>query len=51
MGKSVLTPQVLVREQKDDPELRRLREQAVSEEETIKVPVCYFYKNDILMRK
>ena len=46
-----LSPMRLVEEQKQDPELQRLREQAVSEIESRKVPVCYFVKDDVLMRK
>jgi len=44
----VLSPKRLVEEQKQDPELCQLREQAVSELESHKVPMC---RDDILMHK
>jgi len=48
---SVLSAQMLVREQKNDSELQQLRKQAISEVEANKVPGCYYLKGDILMRK
>jgi len=48
---SVLSTQMLVRKQKEDPQLSQLREQAVSEAESNKAPVCYFVKDDVLMHK
>ena len=38
-------------EQKRDPEISCLFSKAVSEKEVSQVPVCYFTKNGILMRK
>jgi hypothetical protein len=43
--------QSLVVEQEKDPEISCLFQRAVSETEATEVPVCYFIKNGILMRK
>jgi len=51
LGESVLDKEYLVREQRNDPKLGLLLEKALSEDEAKKVPVCYFDKNGILMRK
>ena len=50
-GDLVLSASRLARKQKDDPELQKLREQAVSEVESHKVAGCYYLLNDVLMRK
>jgi len=42
---------MLVSKQENDPELHKLKEQAISEDEASKVPVCYYVKNNVLMRK
>ena len=41
----------LILEQQSDPELSPLFQRAVSEQEASQVPVCYFTKHGILMRK
>jgi len=41
----VLAPKRLVEEQKQDHELCQLREQAVSELESRKIPMCYFVRD------
>ena len=41
----------LIQEQKDDVNIARLREQAVTEPEAEKLAVCYYIKDDLLMRK
>ena len=51
MEEAGMSTQMLVSKQKNDPELQKLKEQAVSEDETSKVPVCYYVKNNVLMRK
>ena len=51
MQNPVLSPERLVEEQTNDPELCKLREQAVSETKACKVPVCYFMQGNILMQK
>jgi len=47
----LFSPWKLVEEQQADSELCKLQEYAVSESEAHKVPVCYFIRDDILMRK
>jgi len=49
--KAGLSTQELVSKQENDPELEKLRGQAISEEEANKVPVCYYLRNNVLMRK
>ena len=41
----------MIAEQKQDPALTSLRQSALSEAEAVKVPVCYFTENGVLMRK
>ena len=41
----------LCKEQHSDPEILSLFERALDENEMSQVPVCYYVKNDILMRK
>ena len=41
----------LCKEQHSDPEISPLFDRALDENEMSQVPVCYFVKNDILMRK
>ena len=41
----------LLEEQQKDPQLISLSERAVSEEEASTVPVCYYRKSGVLMRK
>ena len=41
----------LLKEQQTDPQLSSLNERAVSEEEALTVPVCYYKKAGVLMRK
>ena len=41
----------LCKEQHSDPEISTLFERALDEKEISQVPVCYYVKNDILMRK
>ncbi len=43
--------QSLVVEQEKDPEISCLFQRTVSETEATEVPLCYFIKNEILMRK
>ena len=50
-GDLVLSTSRLAKKQKDDPELQKLREQAVSEVESHKVAGCYYLLNDVLIRK
>ena len=41
----------LCKEQHNDPEILPLLERALDEKEIDQVPVCFYVKNDILMRK
>ena len=41
----------LCKEQHSDPEITLLFDRALDENEMSQVPVCYYVKNDILMRK
>ena len=41
----------LWKEQHSDPAISPLSERALDENEISQVPVCYFVKNDIMMRK
>ena len=50
-AKSVLSRAALIEEQKTDPEVRRLRQTAMSEIETSDVPEGFYIKDDVLMRK
>ena len=46
-----LSPQDLICDQENDKEIMLLKQRALSEEETAKVPVCYFLRKRVLMRK
>ena len=50
-AKSVLSRAALIEEQKTDPEVRRLRQTAMSEIEASDVPEGFYIKDDVLMRK
>ena len=50
-GHDKLSRSQFIDEQKRDPEISCLFSKAVSEKEVSQVPVCYFTKNGILMRK
>ena len=50
-GHDQLSRSQLCREQHSDPEISPLFERALDENEISQVPVCYYVKNDILMRK
>ena len=47
----VVNKQQLISEQEKDPELSLLCKSALSEDEISQVPVCYFKKSGVLMRK
>ena len=47
----ILSPQKLIVDQEKDQEIRKLKRQALNEREAVKVPVYYFIRNAILMRK
>ena len=47
----ILSQRQLIKEQQNAPDLAHLYPQAVSEQEANQVPVCYYFKNDVLMRK
>ena len=49
--KPVSTREQLIEEQKRDPELDKLRENALSPQEAEEVPICYYVKDDVLLRK
>ncbi|XP_033761567.1 uncharacterized protein LOC117343335 [Pecten maximus] len=51
LNKDVLSREHLIYEQNRDPELLSLRDKSLSGEERDKVPVCYFEKDGVLMRK
>ena len=48
---NVISPQKLIVDQEKDQEIRKLKHGALNEKEAAKVPVCYFIRNGILMRK
>ena len=50
-GHDQLSRSKLCKEQHSDPEISPLFERALDENEISQVPVCYYVKNDILMRK
>ena len=50
-GHDQLSRSQLCIEQHSDPEISPLFERALDENEKFQVPVCYYVKNDILMRK
>ncbi|KAL5020695.1 hypothetical protein ScPMuIL_002223, partial [Solemya velum] len=51
MSKSSLSREELIVQQEKDPEISLLCNRALSEEEAEKVPVCYFRRSGVLMRK
>ena len=50
-GHDQLSRSQLCKEQPSDPDISPLFERALDENEISQVPVCYYVKNDILMRK
>ena len=50
-SKDLLSRNRLIIEQKKDPVLVELCQRSLSEEEAKNVPVCFYMKNDVLMRK
>ena len=50
-GHDQLSRSQLCKEQHSDPEISTLFERALDEKEISQVPICYYVKNDILMRK
>ena len=50
-AKLVLSKDELIKGQKSDPEIGILRDTALTAEAATKVPVCYFMKSGVLMRK
>ena len=51
VSKDPLTRERLIVAQKEDQELSLLRAKSLTMEEAEKVPLCYFMKDDVLMRK
>ena len=47
----MLSTQRLILDQDKDQEIRKLKQHALDEKEASKVPVCYFVKDGVLMRK
>ena len=50
-GHDTLSKSQLIQEQQTDPEISKLIFRALPEDEISQVPVCYYIKNGILMRK
>ena len=50
-GHDTMSRSQLIQEQQNDPDISELFHGALSENETSHVPVCYYTKNGILMRK
>ena len=50
-GHDTLSKSQLIQEQQTDPEISKLIFRALPEDEISKVPMCYYIKNGILMRK
>ena len=50
-GHDTLSKSQLIQEQQTDPEISRLIFRALPEDEISQVPMCYYIKNGILMRK
>ena len=48
---SPLSQQDLIKEQAKDPEVQSLGHYALSEKEAAVIPICYFWKQGVLMRK
>ena len=47
----MLSTQTLILDQDKDQEIRKLKQHALDEKEASKVPMCYFVKSGVLMRK
>ena len=47
----MLSSQKLILDQDKDQEIRKLKQHTLDEKEASKVPMCYFVKNGVLMRK
>ena len=50
-GRDTLSKSQLIREQQTDPEISKLIFRGLPEDEISQVPMCYYIKNGILMRK
>ena len=50
-GHNTLSKSQLIQEQQTDPEISKLIFRALPEDEISQVPICYYIKNGILMRK
>ena len=50
-GHDTLSKSQLIQEQQTDPEISKLIFRALPEDEISQVPMCYYIKNGILMRK
>ena len=50
-GHDTLSKSQLIQEQQTDPEISKLIFRALPEDEILQVPMCYYIKNGILMRK
>ena len=50
-GHDTLSKSQLIQEQQTDPEISKLNFRALPEDEISQVPMCYYIKNGILMRK
>ena len=48
---SALSQQDLIKEQANDPEVQSLGHYVLSEKEAAVIPICYFWKQGVLMRK
>ena len=51
MGQLPCGREMLIEQQKADPDLVELREKALTPDEATLVPICYFVKSGVLMRK
>ena len=50
-GHDTLSKSQLIQEQQSDPEISKLIFRTLPEDEILQVPMCYYIKNGILMRK
>ena len=50
-GHDTLSKSQLIQEQQTDPEISKLISRAFAKDEISQVPMCYYIKNGILMRK
>ena len=50
-GHDTLSKSQLIQEQQTDPEISKLFFRALPEDEILQIPICYYIKNGILMRK